>query len=231
MSDTLHRSPAFQFYADDFLAGTLDLSQEEVGAYVRLLCHQWNRGSIPVEPEKQQRLAGGSVSVDVLAKFRLQPDGRLVNERLEMERAKQAAFREKQRLKGLASAESRRNQPQGNRGSTVVQPSPQPNTQPEGNSPVSNLQTSSIPSNEGSERKRFAPPSREELDLAAAKLGLPSAEVDKFVAYFGSNGWMVGRNKMKSWQHALTNWKLRVEERNGQRRFAIGTSTPDDAAF
>ncbi len=145
MSETLHRSPAFQFYADDFLAGTLDLSQEEVGAYIRLLCHQWNRGSIPVETEKQQRLAGGSVSVDVLAKFRLVDGSGLVNDRLEKERAKQAEFRQKQREKGLLSAEARKKQPRFNHGSTTVgtavQPSGQPDTQPEGNSPVSSLQS------------------------------------------------------------------------------------------
>jgi len=149
MSQELHRSPAFQFYADDFLAGTLDLSQEEVGAYIRLLCHQWNRGSIPVETEKQQRLAGGSVSVDVLAKFRLVDGCGLVNDRLEKERAKQAEFRQKQREKGLLSAQARKNQPQFNHGSTAVgtavqpsgQPDTQPDTQPEGNSPVSSLQS------------------------------------------------------------------------------------------
>jgi uncharacterized protein YdaU (DUF1376 family) len=144
MSKTIHRSPAFQFYADDFLAGTLDLSQEEVGAYIRLLCHQWNRGSIPVETEKQQRLAGGSVSVDVLAKFRMVDGSGLVNERLERERAKQAEFRQMQREKGLLSAKARRNQPRFNHGSTAVgtagQPNDQPNTQPEGNSPASSFQ-------------------------------------------------------------------------------------------
>ena len=59
---------------------------------------------------------------------------------------------------------------------------------------------------------RFTPPTREELDLAAAKIGLASAEVDKFVAYYGSNGWRVGRNPMRSWQHALTRWKLTSDE-------------------
>lgn len=129
------KAPAFQFYVDDFLAGTMDLSQEDVGAYIRLLCYQWNRGSIPVQTDKQQRLAGGSVSVDVLAKFRLQPDGRLVNERMERERQKQVAYREMQAKKGIASGKARRNEPKPNTGSTVVQPEHEPNTQPKPNSP------------------------------------------------------------------------------------------------
>lgn len=80
---------------------------------------------------------------------------------------------------------------------------------------------------------RFTPPTRDELDLAAAKLGMTSVEVDKFVAYYGSNGWRVGRNPMKSWQHALTNWKLRWETERANRRqpVLIGTSTDDNATF
>lgn len=61
-------------------------------------------------------------------------------------------------------------------------------------------------------RPRFVEPTREELDLAAAKLGMAPVEVDKFVAYYGSNGWRVGRNPMRSWQHALTRWKLTSDE-------------------
>jgi hypothetical protein len=63
---------------------------------------------------------------------------------------------------------------------------------------------------------RFTPPTREELDLAAAKLGLPPNEVDKFVGHYGGNGWKVGRNPMKSWSHSLTGWAARWREQNGQ---------------
>lgn len=133
------------FYADDFLAGTLEMSQEEVGQFIRLLCHQWNRGSIPVETEKQQRLTGGCVSVDVLAKFRLCEDGQLRNERLESVRSERDRFLQQQAEKGRKSAESRKlksttvqpeYQPESNSGSTMVEirlqpevnsPSPSPN--------------------------------------------------------------------------------------------------------
>jgi uncharacterized protein YdaU (DUF1376 family) len=134
------KAPAFQFYADDFLAGTLEMSQEEVGQFIRLLCHQWNRGSIPVETEKQQRLTGGCVSVDVLAKFRLCEDGLLRNQRLEAVRSERDRFLQQQSEKGRKSAESRKlastavqpdTQPESNSGSTVVEIG----LQPEVNSP------------------------------------------------------------------------------------------------
>lgn len=131
------RAPAFPLYADDFIGGTVDMAPEEVGAYIRLLCYQWNRGSIPVDHAVQVRLAGGCVSAAVLAKFSVGEDGNLRNERLEAVRAQKEKFHNDQSLKGRLSAEKRKNdQPRFNRGSTgestAVQPEPQPNTQPEG---------------------------------------------------------------------------------------------------
>lgn len=145
------KAPAFQLYTDDFLAGTLEMSQAEVGQLIRLLCHQWNRGSIPVETEKQQRLAGGCVSVEVLAKFDECEDGLLRNKRLESVRTEKGLFLQQQSQKGKLSAEKRRlaalaalaaqpdTQPDLNRSSTAVQPEckpdDQPIPQPESNSP------------------------------------------------------------------------------------------------
>jgi uncharacterized protein YdaU (DUF1376 family) len=138
------KAPAFQLYTDDFLAGTIEMSQEEVGQFIRLLCHQWNRGSIPVETEKQQRLAGGCVSVDVLDKFDHCEDGLLRNKRLESVRTEKGKFLQSQSAKGKLSAEKRRlealeRQSQSNQNSTavepVLQPDDQPDTQPEFNSP------------------------------------------------------------------------------------------------
>ena len=73
---------------------------------------------------------------------------------------------------------------------------------------------------------RFVKPTREELDLHAAKIGLAPSEVDKFVNHYESNGWKVGRNPMRSWSHALVNWKLNQQtyethQRNSGQRPAI----------
>ncbi len=75
--------PAFQLYASDFMSATFDWPQSDVGAYIRLLCVQWDRGSIPDDSEKLKRLAGGKVSADVLSKFPLSSDGQRQNHRME----------------------------------------------------------------------------------------------------------------------------------------------------
>jgi DNA-binding transcriptional regulator YhcF (GntR family) len=55
---------------------------------------------------------------------------------------------------------------------------------------------------------RFAPPSVSEV---ADYISANAYNVDPvgFVAYYESNGWRVGRNPMKSWQHAVAGWHSR----------------------
>ena len=40
------QDPAFLFYFQDFLVGTDDMDNDEVGAYIRCLCHQAAKGCI-----------------------------------------------------------------------------------------------------------------------------------------------------------------------------------------
>lgn len=211
------KSPAFQFYADDFLAGTFDMSTQEVGAYVRLLCHQWNRGSIPVEPEKQQRLAGGSVSADVLAKFELCDDGQLRNTRLERERQKQSDFRAKQAEKGRKSGESRRStsgttvEPRLNHGLTVVEPTHEPET----NSPVSSL-LSPI-SNKQTIGVGF--PTLEEVKAFGSMRGVKPEDAEAFWHHFESSGWIdKNGHAVIKWQSKLMTWKVQAAATNGFSR-------------
>ena len=58
---------------------------------------------------------------------------------------------------------------------------------------------------------RFAPPTLESVKLQASKIGMPDVETEKFFNYYTSNGWRIGRNAMRSWPHALSNWKLNAK--------------------
>ncbi len=71
-------------------------------------------------------------------------------------------------------------------------------------------------SESGGSKKRATPmqiPSIEEVKLHAAKIMLPETEAYKFHGYYESNGWRVGKNPMKSWVGAMTNWKGKYDER------------------
>ena len=59
--------------------------------------------------------------------------------------------------------------------------------------------------------KRFAPPSIEEVFEHLSDSGYPyKIEAEKFWNYYESNGWKVGKNKMKNWKSAATGWIKRT---------------------
>jgi uncharacterized protein YdaU (DUF1376 family) len=43
----------------------------------------------------------------------------------------------------------------------------------------------------------------------------PDREANAFLNHYESNGWKVGKNPMKSWRHAVTNWITRGKENYG----------------
>lgn len=55
-------------------------------------------------------------------------------------------------------------------------------------------------------RTRFIPPTREEVQ--AYCLGRNNnVDVERFIDHYTSNGWMVGKNKMKDWKAAVRTWE------------------------
>lgn len=88
------KSPAFQFYASDFLVGVTGLSNEEVGIYIKLLCLQWERGELPADPIALRKLVGSRKPVpeSVVSKFKIGFRNSIFNERLERVREKQIEF-------------------------------------------------------------------------------------------------------------------------------------------
>jgi uncharacterized protein YdaU (DUF1376 family) len=141
------KSPAFQFYADKFISGTAHFSAAQVGAYIRLLCFQWEHGAIPNSPAMQLRIAGCAKKelAEVLQKFSA-VDNSLLNQRLEQERKKQEIWREKSAYGGKKSAENRatKSQPKVNHPSNLVEPPLQPNEQPNANISSSSSSSNNI---------------------------------------------------------------------------------------
>lgn len=61
-------------------------------------------------------------------------------------------------------------------------------------------------------RKRFVPPTREEVQAYCAERG-NNVNADKFVDYYTSKGWVVGKVPMKDWKAAVRGWEQRDKER------------------
>ena len=60
-------------------------------------------------------------------------------------------------------------------------------------------------------RKRFEPPSVEEVD-AYIKEQNYHVDAQRFVDYYTSNGWKVGKNPMKDWKAAVRTWERKDGE-------------------
>lgn len=105
-------SPYVAFYPSDFLVGTMCMSAEEVGAYMRLLCFQWQQGGIPQQGDKLARITGlPARKLDlVLTKFTLHEDGLLKNSRMEIERVKVESFRDRQSENGRKGGRPKKSQ-------------------------------------------------------------------------------------------------------------------------
>ena len=95
------KSPSFSFYSSDFLIGCADLTHEEIGMYIKLLCYQHQKGRLT---QKQIGLFLGfswvSLSDELKSKFKTDENGLIFNARLEREIDKKGYFLEKQRENG-----------------------------------------------------------------------------------------------------------------------------------
>lgn len=84
------------------MVGTMLMTTEEVGAYIRMLCLQWEQGSVSSDPGKLARITGLKYKKlgPVLEKFREDSDGNLKNLRMEQVRNEREFYLQQQREKG-----------------------------------------------------------------------------------------------------------------------------------
>lgn len=110
------QAPAFQFYPKEFLSSSkvIAMTATERGIYITLLSMQWLDGSLPNDLPALARLAGVNTRAFIrmwphnLARCFTLTDGRLVNERLERERVKQAEYRRRQSDRSAQAWQRRR---------------------------------------------------------------------------------------------------------------------------
>lgn len=93
------KDPAFLFYPESFLVGVMDMTDEEVGQYIRMLCRQHQKGHIPAKVMERQEEA-------VQEKFSIDGQGKYYNKRLEYEMEQRRAFAERQEHRAKVNSEN-----------------------------------------------------------------------------------------------------------------------------
>lgn len=83
------KDPAFLFYSADFQIGTEDMTDEQVGKYIRLMCRQHLKGHIK---EEHMTKICKSYDKEIYDKFAIDEHGCYFNQRLENEIEKRKRY-------------------------------------------------------------------------------------------------------------------------------------------
>ena len=87
-------------------------------------------------------------------------------------------------------------------------------------------------SNAGNARKRFTPPTLEEVTAYVSKRGY-TWEPSAFFDFYSAKGWKVGTQSMKDWRAAVRNWERmegKYTPRKDKRDYGANNAPRDDSA-
>lgn len=209
-------TPAFQFYPQDFIGGTCHLSNEEVGLYIRLLSLLWIRGGrMPFEVERLARMTGtpllefDKLWQELQSKFEI-ADNILSHARFD----EMIATRERRQAAGsltgkLGGRPKKETQLKGNAkgNQNAIETHSKRNVM---KNEDRRMKSEDCISEEQKEpKKRFVPPTVEEVKSYCLEQKLEFVDADDFFNFYASKGWMVGKNKMKNWKNAAGGWNNR----------------------
>lgn len=71
-------------------------------------------------------------------------------------------------------------------------------------------------------RSRFTQPTVDEVCTYCQENGYTLVDPERFVNFYQSKGWKVGKEPMKDWRAAVRNWNSRDKDKTAQRRSLLG---------
>lgn len=92
--------------------------------------------------------------------------------------------------------------PKPNQNQTITTPEPNVYVNVNDNVNANKKKDTSVSKEKAS---RFIPPTIEDIKAYCEEKGY-KLDYDRFIDYYTSNGWMVGKNKMKDWRACVRNW-------------------------
>ena len=192
----MSKDPAFLFYPQDFITGTMFMNNEQVGLYVRLLCAQHQHGGIIDKDLFNQTVQNVKIVKD---KFIESEDG-FYNQRLMDEMVK----RKKKSTNLSLNALKRWEKEKECKGNAIALPK---------HMPIEN-ENEDVNVNVIKKNKRdfFQKPTLDEV-LSYCKERNGNVDGNKFFNYYESNGWKVGKNTMKNWKAAVHTWEKNTDQK------------------
>ncbi len=209
------QDPAFLFYYQDFLVGTDDMDNDEVGAYIRCLCHQASKGSIS-EKHMMKICLRQDVYTSVSQKFSGNEDGNYCNERLLLEINKRKAFAESRRNNRMKKTSDIH---MSKTSKTYV---PHMENENENENEIKDVNEKKV------SRNKFVKPDENDVYNYMGELNSKGNSfltddrltnfAREFMDYYEGNGWKIGKNSMKDWQSTARRWMRNEWEKNTNQK-------------
>ena len=188
----MSKDPAFLFYSSDFLTGTMFLTNEQIGIFIRLLCVQHQKGRLR---EKDMLKICKTYDEDVFEMFTKDDENLFYNERLEAEVNKRKAYSESRR-------NNRKNKTTPPKNTSLTYVKHMENENENENVIINrNRNKSNIPTKE--EFLEYATVIYKQLEKDFEPFKFPV--LAKYTTWI-DNGWKNGHNKpIKNWKNTLNN--------------------------
>ena len=188
----MSKDPAFLFYSSDFLTGTMFLTNEQIGIFIRLLCVQHQKGRLR---EKDMLKICKTYDEDVFEMFTKDDENLFYNERLEAEVNKRKAYSESRR-------NNRKNKTTPLKNTSLTYVKHMENENENENVIINrNRNKSNIPTEE--EFLEYATVIYKQLKKDFEPFKFPL--LAKYTTWI-DNGWKNGHNKpIKNWKNTLNN--------------------------
>ena len=200
----MSKDPSFLFYSSDFLTGTMLMTNEQVGKYIRLICLQHQKGHLS---EKDMLNICNSHDEDIWLKFVQDKQGKYYNVRCEEEinrRRKYSQSRSNNRKSGSKNKKDMKN----------ISKSYVKHMENENENENINILNKE-------KESKFLKPKFEDVKKYCFDRN-KGVDPDKFWNYYEANGWKIGKNPMKNWQAAVRTWEKNSDTQEVKTTFKTG---------
>jgi len=189
----MSKDPAFLLYVNDFISGTMFLSDEQLGKYFRLLLAQHQHGHLR---EKDMLKICSEYDEDIWNKFIKDENGLFYNERLETETVKRKSYSESRSTNRKKKETPIINEDIKNISSTHENDMVNENINKDKDKDIGGT---------GGKRKFQVPTLAEVASYCQERKN--SVDSFKFYNFYQSKGWKVGSNPMKDWKACVHTWE------------------------
>ena len=207
----------YQFNIGDYAKSTKHLTLLEDLAYRRLLDIYYDTEKPLISNVKQlARIAGMSEYIDeinnVLSDFFTETEEGFTQKKTACEIEAYQAKAGTARVNGKLGGRPKKTQTEPTITQSVNSANPdetglKPNYKPLtiNQEPLTNNQELTL-KDTGTKAKRFMPPTLDQVQNYCTER-LNNVDANKFIDHYTSNGWLVGKNKMKDWKAAVRTWE------------------------